>query len=75
MHYCFWSKNMCLINLHYSNFSSIKESGNVITTLHFFITYVWVQKTGDYTLPERFGSDKHSSLLGPFIIYKGYEVL
>jgi hypothetical protein len=42
----------------------------------FFITYEWYQyaRVLNYTKLERLASDKHFSLLGPFISYKENEV-
>ncbi len=45
--------------------------------LHFFLTYEWAQEARGLsnTRQERFVSDKHSNLLGPFVSYKEKRVV
>jgi hypothetical protein len=52
-------------------------SGTLFTTLNFLhnLSMYPITRALDYTRSERLASDKHSSLLGPFISYEENEVV
>ncbi len=46
-------------------------------TFHFYVAYEWTKYTVvlHYTLVERLGRDKYSSILGPIVSYEENELL